>query len=60
MSLQISPDLEHSMALSGGHLFVVRVIINKDPVARDIALYNAWLYAVNSVLVREVFRYEGG
>ena len=60
MSIQIGPDLEHIMALSGVHLFVVRAIINKDTVASDIAVYNAWLYAVNSVLVRAVFRSEGG
>ena len=36
VSPQISPDLEHSMALSGVHMIVVRVIINKDPVASDI------------------------
>ena len=48
------------MAISGVHLFVVRVIINEDPVASDIAVYNAWLYAVNGVLVRAVFRSEGG
>ena len=28
-SLQISPDLEHIMALSGVHLIVVRVVINQ-------------------------------
>ena len=60
MRLQISPDLEHSMALSGVHLFVVYVIISKDPVASDIAVYNARLYAVNGVLVRSVFGSEGG
>ena len=60
VSLQISPDLEHSMALSGVHLFIVRVITNKDPVASDISVYNAWIYAVNGVLVRAFFRSEGG
>ena len=38
MSLQISPDLEHSMVLRGVHLFVVREFINKDPVASDRAV----------------------
>ena len=60
MSIQIGPDLEHIMALSGVHLFIVRVITNEDPVASDISVYNAWIYAVNGVLVREVFRSEGG
>ena len=60
VSLQISPDLEHSMALSGVHLFVVREVINEDPVASDIAVYNARHHAVNSVLVTTVFRSEGG
>ena len=58
--IHIGPDLEHRMALSGVHLFIVHVITNKDPVASDIAVYNAWLYAVNSVLVRAVFGSEGG
>ena len=60
VSIQIGPDLEHSMAHSDVHLFVVRVIINEDPVVSDIAVYNARLYAVNGVLVRAVFRSEGG
>ena len=60
VSLKIRPDLEHSMALSGVHLFVVRATIKKDPVASDIAVYNAQMYAVNGVLVRAVFRSEGG
>ena len=60
VSIQIGPDLEHSMALSGVHLFIVHMITNEDPVASDIAVYNAWLYAVNGVLVRAVFRSEGG
>ena len=59
-SLQISPDMEHSMALSGVHIFVVRKVINEDLASSDIAVYNAWLYAVNGVLVRAVFRSEGG
>ena len=60
VSIQIGPDLEHSMSLSGVHLFIVHVITNEDPVASDIAVYNARLYAVNGVLVRAVFRSEGG
>ena len=60
MSLQISPDLEHSIVLSVIHLFVLREVINEDPVASDIAVYNARLHAVNGVLVREVLRSEGG
>ena len=60
VSLQISPDLEHSMALSGVHLFVVRKVINEDPVASDIAVYNNRLQVVNGVLVRAVFSSEGG
>ena len=60
VSLHISPDLEHSMALSGVHLCVVREVINEYPVASDIAVYNARIYAVNGVLVRAVFRSEGG
>ena len=60
VSLQIIPDLEHSMALSGVHIFVVREVINKDLVSSDIAFYNAQLHAVNGVLVRAVFRSEGG
>ena len=60
MSIQIGPDLEHSMALIGIHLFIVHVITNEDPVAIDIAVYKARVYAVNGVLVRAVFRSEGG
>ena len=60
MSIQIGPDLEHSMALIGIHLFIVHVITNEYPVASDTAVYNARLYAVNVVLVRSVFRSEGG
>ena len=40
VSLHIGPDMEHSMALSGVHLFIVHVITNKDPIASDIAVYN--------------------
>ena len=58
VSIQTGPDLEHSMALSGVHLFIVHVITNEDPVASGIAVYNARLYAVNDVLVRAVFRSE--
>ena len=39
MSLHVSPDLEHSMAISGVHLLVVRVINNEDLVASDVAVY---------------------
>ena len=60
VSLQISPDLEHSMALSGVHMIVVSDVINKYPVASDMTVYNVRLHAVNSVLVREVLRSEGG
>ena len=60
MVLQISPDLEHSMALSGVHLFVLRKVIKENPVASDTTVYNARLHAVNGVLVRAVFRSEGG
>ena len=60
VSLQIGPDLEHSMALSGVHLCIVHVITNKDSAASDIAVYNARLCAVNGVLVRAVFGSEGG
>ena len=60
VSIQIGPDLEHSMALSGVHLFIVNVIINEDPVASDIAVYNSRLCAVNGVLVRAVFGSEVG
>ena len=41
VSIQIVPDLEHSMVLSGVHLFIVHVITNKDPVSSDIDVYNA-------------------
>ena len=41
VSSQISPDLEHSMALSGVHQIAVRVFINKNPVASDMTVYNA-------------------
>ena len=58
--IQIGPDMEHGMAFSGVHLFIVHVITNEDPVASDIAVYNAQLYAGNGVLVRAVFRSEGG
>ena len=58
--IQIGPDLEHSMALSGVHLFIVHLITNEDYVASDIAVYNSRLCAVNGVLVRAVFGSEGG
>ena len=60
MSLQISPDLEHRMALSGVHLIVVRVVINKDSFASDMTVYNVLLHAVNGILVRAVLRSESG
>ena len=60
VSIQIVPDLEHSMELSGVHLFIVHVITNEYPVASDIAVYNARICVVNSVLVRAVFGSEGG
>ena len=60
VSIQIGPDLEHKMALSGVHLFIVHMIINRDLVASDIAVYNARLYAVNGVLARAVLMSEGG
>ena len=41
--IQIGPDLEHRMVLSGIHIFIVHVITNEDPVASDIAVQNAWL-----------------
>ena len=41
VSPQIIPDLEHSVALSGVHQIAVRVVINKDPVASDMTVYNA-------------------
>ena len=58
VSPQISPDMEHSMALSGVHQIVVRVVINEDPVASDMTVYNVWLHAVNGVLVRAGLRAE--
>ena len=57
VSLQIGPDLEHSMALSGVNLCIVHVITNEDSVASDISVYNARLCAVNGVLFRAVFGY---
>ena len=56
----ISPDLEHRMALSGVHQIAVHVVINKNPFASDMTAYNAWLRAVNSVLVRAALRAESG
>ena len=38
VSPPISPDLEHSMALSVVHQIVVRVVINEDPVASDMTV----------------------
>ena len=60
VSPQISPDLEHSMVISGVHQIEVRVVINKDPVASDMTVYNVWLHAVNGVLVRAGLRAESG
>ena len=40
VSPQISPDLEHSIALSGVHQIAVRVVINEDPVSSDMTVYN--------------------
>ena len=47
------------MALSGVHQIPICVVINKDPFASDMAVYNAWLHAVNSILVRAFVRSEG-
>ena len=41
VSPQISPDLEHIIALSGVHQIAVHVVINEDPVASDMTVYNA-------------------
>ena len=60
VSPQRSPDLEHSIALSGVHQITVRVVIKEDHVASDMTVYNVWLHAVDGVLVRSVLRYEGG
>ena len=58
--LHINPDLEHSMALSGVHLIVARVVINKDFVYSDMTVYNVWIHAVNGIFVRAVLRSEIG
>ena len=47
------------MALSGVHQIPIRVVINKDPVASDMTVYNAWIYAVNGILVRAFVGPEG-
>ena len=47
------------MALSGVHQIPIHVVINEYPVASDMAVYNAWLYAVNGILVRAFARSEG-
>ena len=60
VSLQIGPDLEHSMALSGVHLCIVHMITNGDSVTSNIAVYNARLCAVNGVFFRVFFGSEGG
>ena len=57
--LQADPDLVHSMALSGVHQIPIRVVINEDPVASEMAVYNSWLHAVNGILVRAFVRSEG-
>ena len=49
----------YSMALSGVHQIPIRVVINKDPVASDMTVYNAWLHAVNGFLVRAFVGPEG-
>ena len=49
----------YSMALSGVHQIPIRVVINKDPVASDMAVYNTWIHAVNGILVRSFVRPEG-
>ena len=59
VGLQVGPDLEHSMTLSGTHLWVVHLITNEDPVASDIAAYNARFCAVNGFLVRASIGPEG-
>ena len=40
VSPQISPDPEHSMALSDVHHIVVCGVINEDPVTSDMTVYN--------------------
>ena len=57
---QISPDLEHSIALSGVHQIVLYVVINKDTVDSDMTVYNVRLHAINGVLVRAGPRVESG
>ena len=59
LGLQVDPDLVHSMKLSGSHFCVVLLITNKDPVASDIAAYNARFCAVNGFLVRASIGPEG-
>ena len=60
VSPHISPDLEHSMALSGVHQIAVHVVLNEDPVSSDMTVYNVWLHVVNGVLVRAGLRAESG
>ena len=38
----------------------LRVVINEDPVASDMTVYNVWLHAVNGVFVRAGLRAESG
>ena len=47
------------MALSGVHQIAIRVVINEDPVASDMTVYNFWLHAVNGLLVRASVGPEG-
>ena len=49
VSPQISPDLEHSMALSGVHQIAGHVGINEDPSVSDMTVDNVLLHAFNSV-----------
>ena len=57
--LQVDPDLVYNMALSGVHQNPICVVINEDPFASDMSAYNAWLHAVNGILVRAFVRSEG-
>ena len=59
VGLEVDPDLVHIMTLSGSHFCVVLLITNKDPVASDIAAYNARFCAVNGILVRASVGPEG-
>ena len=48
------------MVLSGVHQIAVHVVINEEPVASDMSVYNVWLHAVNGVLVRAGLTAESG